>query len=84
MIGRIISIRTMHFSRTEFDALQSLRKRYKTAHHLFTQRELAHLRFRHWLVRSPGWDRAMDQPYETRARAVPTQETGTWMPGFIG
>jgi len=83
MIGRLISTGT-RFSELECSALQSLRTQYQPEQHVFTAQELAHLRFLHWLVRSPGWNRALDQPYDTPQRYVLPLEIATWMPGFIG
>jgi len=83
MIGRIISTGT-RLSEMECNALQSLRTGYQPEQHVFTAKELAHLRFLRWLVRSPGWNRAMDQPCDTSQRYIPTLEIATWMPGFIG
>jgi hypothetical protein len=62
MIERHITIRRTNFSETELDGLQSLRARYQTARHLFTDRELAHLRFLRWLVRCPGWNGDLGRP----------------------
>jgi len=65
MIGRPTT-RSTQFSQAELDTLRSLRTRYQNTHPLFTDRELARLRFLRWLVRSPGWDPAMDQPVHAR------------------
>lgn len=67
MFDRSIFIRHARFSEPEFAALQALRTQYQTGYprpagHRFTERELAHLRFLHWLVRRPEWNWALDQP----------------------
>jgi hypothetical protein len=83
MIGRINPIVGPAFSETEFDALQSLRTRYQTGQHLFTERELAHLRFLRWLVHSPGWHRAMDQPESAQERQITAPRSPIWTLGFF-
>lgn len=83
MITRITNARSPQFSDAETIALQSLRTRYQTDHGLFSARELAHLRFLRWLVQSPNWNRAMDQPYPSVAGSVSGEETGLWTPGCI-
>jgi hypothetical protein len=67
----------------ECTAFRALRIRYQTGEHLFTKRELAHLRFLRWLLCSPGWDRAMDRLDGIRERHSAAQQRSTWMPGFI-
>jgi len=52
MIGRIISTGT-RLSEMECNALQSLRTGYQPEQHVFTAKELAHLRFLRWLVTHP-------------------------------
>ncbi|HEX6507532.1 MAG TPA: hypothetical protein VF221_07865 [Chloroflexota bacterium] len=84
MIGRIINGRGMQFSEQQLKAFQSLRTTYQTTQHVFTARELDHLRFLRWLVNSPRWNRAMDQPSNTQKRQAPAQEAATWMPGYTG
>jgi hypothetical protein len=85
MINRIItSASGPRFTEAERSALKSLRTKYQTGQHLFTARELAHLRFLRWLVNSPGWNPTMDQPSNAPKRHAPVLETTTWMPGFIG
>jgi hypothetical protein len=83
MIARIINT-GMRFSEMECNALQSLRTKYQPEQHVFTALELAHLRFQRWLVRSPGWNRAMDQPDKTHERRSAAQQRSTWMLGFTG
>lgn len=63
MIGRLIIATGAQFSEAEFEALRSLRTKYRDTHHLFTEHELAHLRFQRWLVRSPYWHRSLDRPH---------------------
>ena len=62
MFDRSIFVRHTQFSEVEVAALQTLRTQYLTTPHQFTDRELANLRFMHWLVRRPGWNQALDQP----------------------
>jgi hypothetical protein len=72
------------FSEAEVDTLQSLRTRYQGDQHLFTARELAHLRFLRWLVHSPGWQRAMDQPIKAQERQSTAPRSPPWTPGLLG
>jgi hypothetical protein len=83
MIGRINHVVGPEFSETELDALQSLRTTYQTGQHVVTERELAHLRFLRWLVRSPGWQRAMDQPVNASERQITTPRSPIWTLGFF-
>ena len=62
MFDRSIFIRHSRFSKAEFAALQALRTQYLTTRGQFTDRELANLRFMHWLVHRPDWNRTLDQP----------------------
>jgi hypothetical protein len=73
----------IRFSEAEFDTLQLLRTRYQTRQHLFTAGELAHLRFLRWLVRSPGWYRAMDQPVKVQERQITAPRRPEWTHGFL-
>ncbi len=47
-----ISQREISFNSEQMRTLTALRALYQEHHGLFTQRELAHLRFVHWLYRS--------------------------------
>ncbi|HEX6510419.1 MAG TPA: hypothetical protein VF221_22550 [Chloroflexota bacterium] len=62
MFDRSIFTRQAQFSKAELAGLHALRTHYATTRQEFTDRELAHLRFMHWLVRRPAWDLALDQP----------------------
>lgn len=62
MFGRDIFFRRMQFSEAELAALQAVRTQYLSTHQRFTDRELANLRFLHWLIRRPEWNRSLDQP----------------------
>jgi hypothetical protein len=81
MISRIITTKGAHFTEAEATALQALRERYHTGQGLFTDREIARLRFLRWLVQSPGWNRALDQPCSAIAGSIVRKEAGPWMPG---
>lgn len=61
MLDRTIFGRHSQFTRAEHAALQVLRTQYMSPRPRFTDRELAHLRFMHWLVHRPDWNRALDQ-----------------------
>ncbi|MBV9282069.1 MAG: hypothetical protein JOZ41_18475 [Chloroflexi bacterium] len=82
MIGRPITPGALQFSERELTTLQSLRARYQSAHPLFTDRELARLRFLRWLVQSPDWKRAMDQPYQARTGPMTAPQRSLWTPAF--
>ena len=49
-----------YLTQTECDALAPLRVRYQRDHGLFTNSELARLRFLLWLVRQQHWGGATD------------------------
>jgi len=72
------------FSLREHETLRALRAKYETGQHLFTQQELARLRFVRWLIQSPGWNRAMDEmgasdsSHHHRARARKKVLWHTW------
>lgn len=78
------------FTPAERKALRSLRASYQSAQHLFTDRELAHLRFLRWHLRRFARDGAIDEvdsqettgtaAHETRGCA---EEMPAWIPGFI-
>ena len=53
-------------------ALNALRPSYPPGYDLFTEPEIARLRFVCWLIESPGWDSAMDQPITIAKRAKAT------------
>jgi hypothetical protein len=92
MISRITTgVAGTPLTRTERAALQSLRASYQSGQHLFTERELAHLRFLRWLVQSPAWNQAMDRAdeHETIVGAVhekpgSTQAMPEWTLGLLG
>lgn len=69
MPDRSSPIRHTAFTETESAALQALRARHCTISGLFTDRELAHLRFLRWLVHQPASRHAREKPL--RAEAVP-------------
>jgi hypothetical protein len=81
MIDKRFPISRTHFTEAEFTTLQSLRTRYQAGQHVFTKRELAHLGFLRWLVHSPGWRRAMDQPAEAQERQITTPRSPIWTLG---
>jgi hypothetical protein len=83
MIDERFPISHTRFSEAELDTLQSLRTRYQAGQHLFTERELAQLRFLRWLVQSPGWHRAMDQPVNAQERQITTPRNPIWTLGFF-
>lgn len=91
MISRIITgTAGTPLTRAERTSLQSLRATYQSASHIFTERELAHMRFVRWLVHSPAWNQEMDRADE-HATGFPSfrephafsQEMQPWMPGFL-
>lgn len=53
-------IRPGRLTQGECDALAPLRTRYRRDHGLFTNCEVARLRFLLWLVQQRHWDGAMD------------------------
>ncbi len=71
------------FSLREYEALRALCAKYQAGQHLFTEHELARLRFVCWLIQSPGWNRAMDQPVTAQQRTSTAPRSLTWMPGSI-
>lgn len=91
MISRIIPGTSLSpFTPAERKALRSLRASYQSAQHLFTDRELAHLRFLRWRLRSFARDRAIDEVDRQETTDIPVDETRgcaeempAWMPGFI-
>jgi hypothetical protein len=92
MISRIITgTAGTPLTRAERTALRSLRATYQSAQHIFTERELAHLRFLRWLVHSSAWNRAMDRADDQKTAFVAvqvrhgsTQEVPVWTLGSIG
>ncbi len=80
--SRIASTNTP-FSPREYETLRALRAKYEAGQHLFTEHELARLRFVRWLIHSPGWNRALDQPVTAQQRTSTAQQSLTWMPGYI-
>jgi len=83
MINRIITGWTgANFTEAERSALLSLRSKYQTTHHLFTEHELAHLRFIRWLIQSPNWNRAIDQPDNAQQRHTASGQRPMWSLGF--
>ena len=82
MIDRHLTISHTKFTEAVFAALQRLRRRYQTDPHLFTDRELAHLRFVRWLVHRPDWNRALDQPMNAQERQITPPPSGPWMRGL--
>jgi hypothetical protein len=64
----------MEFSLREYEALGALRAKYERGHGLLSEHELARLCFVRWLIHSPGWNKAMDQP-------ITTQQGLRWIAG---
>lgn len=83
MIDRHLTISHTLFTQAEIGTLQRLRKRYQTDPHLFTDRELDHLRFLRWLVHRPEWNRALDQPANAHERQIIPPPSRPWMPGLF-
>lgn len=92
MISRIVTgAAGTPFTTTERTALLDLRATYESAQHIFTARELAHLRFLRWLVHDSAWTRAMDRAvgedtlvYPDHERCGSREEMLGWTLGFIG
>ena len=82
MIDRQRTVSNTHFTEAEFVALQALRTRYLTDPRLFTDRELAHLRFVRWLVHRSDWNRAMDQPMNAQERQIIAPPSRPWTHGL--
>ena len=81
MIDKRFPSSRSHFSEAEFATLQSLRRRYQAGQEVFTKRELSHLQFLRWLVHSPGWHRAMDQPVQAQSQQITTPRSPIWTLG---
>lgn len=81
MINRHLNISHTQFTEAEVVALQGLRTKYQTDPRLFTDRELAHLRFIRWLVHRPEWNRALDGPVNGQGRPIVPPRSRPWMPG---
>jgi hypothetical protein len=81
VINRIITGKTQ-FTDTELQALQSLRAKYRAGQHIFTPRELAHLRFLRWLVNRPDWNRSFDRGDGTHLGLAAGEAELTWTLGF--
>lgn len=76
MIDRIITgTAGPRFTYTERAALRSLQATYEPAQHVFTERELAHVRFLRWLVYSSSWNRALDLAEEQETVVTAVQES---------
>jgi hypothetical protein len=75
---------TTQLTDAECAAFWALRVTYQTDEHLFTERDLSHLRFLRWLVRSPVWDRAMDSLDEMSGPDDAPQEIAVWTTGLCG
>jgi hypothetical protein len=56
----------------------------QTGEHPFTERELAHLRFQHWLVHCPVWDWIMDGLDGVIGAGVSAQDITVWTSGLTG
>lgn len=82
MIDRHRTVSHTHFTEAQFVALQGLRIRYLTDPHVFTDRELAHLRFVRWLVHRPEWNRALDQPMNAQGRQIIPPPSRPWTHGL--
>jgi hypothetical protein len=83
MIDKRFPLSRTTFTEAEFTTLQSLRTSYQAGEHVFTKRELAHLRFQRWLVHKSGSCRAMDQSVEARERHITTPRSPIWTLGYI-
>ena len=55
----------------EQSSMQTLRTKYQSQHHVFSEREMARLRFLHWRLHQPGWDLALDRAGCVHMYAVP-------------
>lgn len=85
MIDRIITgTAGPRFTRTERTALRSLQATYEPAQHIFTERELAHVRFLRWLVYSSAWNRAMDRAGEQETVVAAVQESRSSTQEMLG
>jgi hypothetical protein len=82
MFDQHIFTRHTAFSEPELTALKSLRSRYRTDPQVFTDRELARLRFVRWLVHRPEWNRALDQPVNAKEPQITPPRSLPWTPGL--
>lgn len=71
------------FSLREYEALSALRAKYQEGQDLFSEQELARLRFMRWLIHAPGWDTALDHPIPTQQQTASTAQGLPWMRGSL-
>jgi hypothetical protein len=50
---------------------------------LFSEQELARLRFMRWVIHAPGWDTALDHPIPTQQQTATRAQGLPWMRGSL-